>query len=364
MLIRTCKLIAVLLLGALPLLAQEQPTTLAPKLLWEAEDLAATAKIVGGGDLLIIRAPDPAKLPFSSERALTFVPMGKNSTLQLTIPVPKPGVYQVRLKGVMGPSGGIYNMYVAGEEKGYYNMYAKATVHTNLTKDSWYGLMSKKIAVDGDRVRLDFQYYGAQGRMGDLVIDTLELMPFVRKPIKLQYTPYDVELPAGEKLGDNLMKNPGFEEFQPQDKFTARYQNIRGWVFNTVIPQKLPPIVRDPAQARNGNIALRLAPDMLEDNTIIYQSLPFNSGKTYRITFWARGTGNIEVNYYYPSREAKAEDTLRPYNAFESKTDWTRYSFLFAPSKSGKLSSAAIAIDVTAESVVYFDDFTVQEVLP
>jgi hypothetical protein len=213
-------------------------------------------------------------------------------------------------------------------------------------------------------VRLDFQYYGAQGRMGNMVLDTIELMPFVRKPIHLAYTPYDKELPAGEKLGENMLRNPGFEEFQPQDKFTARYQNLRGWIFNAVIPQKVTPIARDPAKAHSGQIALCLAPDLLEDNTIIYQSLPFNSGKTYRISFWARGKGNIEVTYYYPSREAKAEDTLRPYNAFLANEAWTFYSFLFSPSKAGKVNSASIAIDVTAESEVYFDDCSVQEVLP
>ncbi|OPZ83860.1 MAG: hypothetical protein BWY76_02089 [bacterium ADurb.Bin429] len=119
--------------------------------------------------------------------------------------------------------------------------------------------------------------------------------------------------------------------------------------------------MRDPAQARTGNIALRLAPDLLEDNAIVYQSLPFMSGKTYRISFWARGKGNIEVSFYQP-REAKAEDTLRGYSVFSAKDVWTFYSYLFSPSKAGKVTSAAIAIDATAESEAYFDDIAVQEV--
>ena len=358
MLTRICKLIALLLLCGLPLWAQPAAQTL-----FEAEELATTAKIEGGGDLLIIRAPDPAKLPFSGERALTFVPMGKNSALVLTLPVPKPGVYMVRVKGVMGPSCGIYNAYVGEEAKGYFNMYNNRTVHTNLNPSTGYGLMTKKIACDGEKLVIVFRYQGAQGRMGDLVLDTLELMPFVRQPQRFNYSAYDATLPAGEKLGENMLKNPGFEEFQPMDKFTAQYQNVRGWVFNSVIPKKIPPIVREPAKARTGNISLCLAPDILEDNTIIYQSLPFNSGKTYRISFWARGKGNIEVSFYQP-REAKAEDTLRGYSVFPAKEEWTFYSYLFSPSKSGKVISAAIAIDATAESEVYFDDMAVQELLP
>ena len=71
------------------LLAALAPAPAEDPLRWEAEDLADRATITGGGDLLLIRTPDPKWLPLSGGRAMTFAPVGKGASLQLRIPVAK-----------------------------------------------------------------------------------------------------------------------------------------------------------------------------------------------------------------------------------------------------------------------------------
>ncbi|MHB9134046.1 MAG: hypothetical protein ACYDBB_23500 [Armatimonadota bacterium] len=332
------------------------------RLLWEAEELVKGVKIVGGGDLLVIRAPDPERLRFSGDRALTFVPRGKGSAVDFKVTVPTAGVYTLRLTAVMGPSCGIYNVFVnGGDTKAWLNFYNKKTIHSSKHQSVAYGFNSKRAEFKAGENTVEFQYESTQGRMGNLVLDTVEVIPFVRKKPNYAYTAFEKELPAGEKLGVNLLKNAGFEEFLPTDRFQQRYQNVKGWQFNSVIPKNVETIVRDPALAHAGNLAICLAPDPLEENTVIYQTVPTQSGKRYRVTFYARGKGDIQV-MFYQTAPAKAEDTLNGNCIFPATDKWQLYTYLFEPSRSAKLNSASLALYALAESEVYFDDVSVQEV--
>ncbi|MHB9022783.1 MAG: hypothetical protein ACYC7E_01205 [Armatimonadota bacterium] len=357
----TYLLIAMALAWGLMLPAGAQENRLA----CEAEELTQIAQIVGGGgDLLIIRAPDPAKLKFSGGRALVFTPNGKSSGLALTITMAKEGVFTLRVRGVMGPSCGNYQLYVNGEERGNFNFYNRTTVHTNQNPPTVNGLVSKRFWLNAGNNTLRFDFVGAQGRGAALVLDTLELIPEVKRTPTYTYTPYDKTLPPGEKLGSNMVKNGGFEDFLPQDTFTKQHQLVKSWMFNSAVPVKHPPIVRDKTLAHSGNQAILLAPDPLEDNTAIYTMLPVYSGHRYRVSFYARGKGSI-IAMYYLRAPAKSEDTTNGYVTFKTTPDWSLYSYIFEPSRSGQVTSAGFALYAADnESEVYFDDVAVQEILP
>jgi len=344
------------------LLTAPAPAPAADPLRWEAEDLGDRATIAGGGDLLLIRTPDPKWLPLSGGRAMTFAPVGKGASLQLRIPVARAGVYRLRVRGVVGPSCGIYALHVNGRACADWNFHADATRHTNQTPNMSYGLQSKRMVLKaGDNV-FRFEYQGKPGRMGALVLDTLQLQPEVRRPKQYTYDPYDKRLPPGERLGPNLVVNGDFEAFTPHDVFLKQHQGVRHWRFNSVVPKDQPTIVRDAARAHAGKRAILLDPDLLEDNAVVYQSIATHSGRTYRVSFWARGEGAFLV-LFYQRPPAKTEDTSRGMNTFKAGEDWRFYSFLFSPSRSAKASSAAIALYAERDSTVTFDDISVQEVL-
>ncbi|MBI3923700.1 MAG: hypothetical protein HY318_19930 [Armatimonadetes bacterium] len=345
-------------MGANPLAAE---TTTA--LLWEAEDLARTANIIGGGDLLTIRAPDPRRLKLSSGSALTFAPIGKGAGIEMTLPIEKEGVYRLKVRGVMGPSCGIYSLYVGGEERGSINFYSPKTTHSNQNSTVANGILFKRMSLEKGDNLLRFELINAQGRAGDLVLDTLELVPEVRTPPQYAYDPYDKEIPAGERLGPNLVKDPGFEDFTENDRFTRQYELIKGWAFNSVVPKKRPCILRDKAIAHSGDISLLLTVDPLEDNTALYQQIAAESGKRYRVSFWAKGTGSLVIMFYQQA-PAKGEDTARGYNTFKASDDWQFHSFIFEPSRSAKLSSVGFALYAMMDSEIHYDDVSVQEVLP
>jgi hypothetical protein len=349
-------LAALLVLAALPALAQ------APGYKWEAEELAATAKISGGGDLVLVRSPDPAKFPFSGGAALTFVPRGKGATVEYTVKVDKPGVYTVRLRGVLGPSCGIYNILVNGEERGSCNWYNPATVYSGLNPATAWGIASKLCEFSEGENRIGFVFQGAQGRQGDLVLDTIELLPDNPQPVTHSYDEYDKALPAGEKLGPNLVQNPGFEEFTETDKFTGQYQNLRGWIPNSAIPKKTPIIVREAAEAHSGKLCVVLAPDPLEANVVLYQSLPVESGHKYRVSFWAKGDSALNVSWYYRS---PGPDAVHASMNLPVAGEWQFYTYLFDPGLAAKVSGLPIAFQsLDRYRKVYLDDVAVQEVLP
>lgn len=333
------------------------------KLIWEAEDLARTAKIIGGGDLLTISAPDPQRLKLSGGSALTFAPIGKGAAVELTLPVGKEGVYRLKARGVMGPSCGIYSLYVGGEERGSTNFYSPKTTHSNQNSTVANGILFKRMTLEkGDNI-LRFELINAQGRAGDLVLDTLELIPEVRTPPTYTYDLYDKEIPAGERVGPNLVKNPGFEDFTEHDRFARQHELIKGWAFNSVVPKKRPCIIRDKAVTHSGGTCLLLTVDSLEDNTALYQQIAAESGKRYRVSFWAKGTGTLVI-MFYQQVPAKAEDTVRGYSTFKASEAWKLHSFIFEPSRSAKLSAVGFALYAMMDSEIYYDDVSVQEIPP
>lgn len=349
-------LVAVLLgLGAAELRAQVAYT-------WEAEALADTAQIVGGGDLVLVRSPDPERFPFGGGAVLTFVPRGKGSTVEYTLNVEQAGVYTVRLHGVLGPSCGLYDILVNGEVRGNTNWYNQATVYSRLNPSTGWGIASKLAEFVAGENRLGFVCQGAQGRQGNLVLDTIELLADNYRPANHQYSEYATQLPDGETLGPNLVQNPGFEDFTPTDKFTAQYQNLRGWIPNSAIPKKSPIIIRDAEQARSGNLCVELAPDPLENNVVLYQSLPVESGKAYRISFWARGDSAVNVSWYF---RTPAPDALNPTMLLPVAEQWQFYTYRFEPGLAAKVSGLPIAFQsMDRYRKVYLDDIAVQEILP
>ena len=347
---------AILLLAALPALAQT------PGYKWEVEDLGATARIIGGGDLVLVRSPDPERFPFSGGAVLTFVPRGKGSTVEYTVKVDKPGVYTVRLRGVMGPSCGHYNILVNGEERGWTNFYSPQTVYTGLNPATAWGIASKLAEfTEGDN-RLGFEMLGFQGRQANLVLDTIELLPDNPQPVKHAYDEYEKALPAGEKLGPNLVKDPGFEDYLPTDEYKGPNQVVRDWTSNSAAPKKTPIIVRDPAQAHSGKLCVVLAPDPLENNVILYQPLIVESGRKYRVSFWARGDSALNVSWYY---RAPAPDAVHATMNFPTAEQWQFYTYRFDPGLVAKVTGLPIAFaSLDRYRKVYLDDIAVQEILP
>ena len=340
-----------------PLMAQQG------KQRWEAEDLIATAKIINSGDLLVIRAPEPERIPFSGGRAISFVPRGKSSSLELRLPVETAGVYNVIIRGVRGPSCGNYDLYVNGEDRGQALLYSAKTIHTNLDSSTVNGIRFKKAYFEKGENTARFEFLQAQGRGGNLVLDSLELIPANRQPPQYKFDTFDPEIPAAEKLGPNLVKDPGFEEFSPQDRFTRQHEDIKGWRFNSAVPKRTECIVRDASLAHTGEKALLLHPDPLEDNAVVYQQVLTQSGHRYRVSFYARRKGAIII-MFYQTAPAKAEDTTRGYNTFPASENWQRYSFVFSPSASGKIQQTGFALYAAdPDSTVYFDDVAVRKII-
>ncbi len=349
-------LLGLLLTAALPVLGQT------PGYAWEVEDLAAGAEITDGGDLVLVRSPDPERFPFSGGAVLSFVPRGKGGTVEFTVKVDQPGVYTVRLRGVVGPSCGNYDILVNGEQRGWVSFHSSKTEYSGLHRGTEWGIGSKLAELTEGDNRIGFAYLGTQGRQGNLVLDTIELLPDNPKPVAHRYNEYETALPVGEKLGPNLVKSPGFEEFTLEDKFAARYQSLRGWIPNSATPKKRPIIVRDAGQAHSGKLCVVLAPDPLEKNVILYQMLPVESGRKYRVSFWAKGDSALNVTWYFRS---PAPDGVHLTMNLPITEEWQLYTYVFEPGLAAKVSGLPIAFaSMDRYRGVYLDDVAVQEVLP
>jgi hypothetical protein len=278
----------------LPCLALAAPAT------FEAEALGAAARIVGGGELVLIHDPPDGRFTFSGGAGVSFVPGGQLSALELTLPVAAPGIYRLRCSAVLGPSCGVYQVFVDGELRGWQNFAAERTHHTSQDAVQVYGVQTRRFAVRGDTVVIRFVNENAGPRGRNLVLDRLELLP--EPPPTFPPPEASDPIAPGERYGPELLTNGDAEAFLPEDRFTQRYQVVRGWAFNSAIPAGQPVVVRDPAQAQAGNVVLCLAPDPLEDNAILYQpGISVRFGHRYRLTFQARGTGMVNVAFYQAS---------------------------------------------------------------
>ena len=223
------------------------------------------------------------------------------------------------------------------------------------------GLRSRRLRLAAGDNRIVFRYVQG-GRGSCLVLDSLKLVPHVPPPPP-KLDPYDGEIPAGEEHGPELLANTGFEQFTKHDCFEKMHQRVRHWTFNSVVPEGVWTIVRDEAKARSGTRAICLSPDPLDDHAILYQTFRAETGKRYRVSFYARGTGFIRVDFYQYGGRPQHEDSLRTQNNFELTEDWQFYSFIMSPSKSGNVNSVAIALHGVTGGAAYFDDVSVREVL-
>ena len=327
----------------------------------EAESLARQAVISGGGDLAIVPTPDTNYMPFSGGLALTFVPQGKGAAV--TFPVPAgTNVCQVRLRSVVGPSGGVYDVFHGERTVGYLNLGRDRTLHTDRAPGTENGIWTKRIQPEDGVVRLRFVYHGPSLRGGTLVLDSFDIIPVQPPPARAE-DPSDGALPAGEKQGPNLIRNGDFEaparagpEGQPLPP--------DGWTLNSSASRRTKLHQVDPAQAHAGNGSLLLAPDPLDDNVIVYQPFKAESGKRYRVAFHARGRGWLRADFYqYGVFPAKAEDTVRGNNNFKVGEAWRLYSLVTSPSASARIHSLALALAGDDASSVSFDDVSVCEIL-
>jgi len=327
---------------------------------YEAEDLASRADITGGGDLLVIPSSESGRITFSGGKAVSFVPRGKGSSIDFILPVPAEGIYQLVIRGVVGPSCGIYQVLLGEDVRAWINFSSEKTAHTDQTPNLANGAWTKRMALRQGPNRIRFEYQDAQRRGGALVIDSLRLQPYRRSAVNVKDDPYESELPPGEKRGPNLVKNDGFEDFGAADRFERQHQPIAHWQFNSPVPRRTPCIVREAAKAHRGRCALLLSPDLLDDNAVVYQAyLPMESGQQYRVSVFVRGEGRFSVDFYQP-RPAKAEDSQRVHNQFTAGKDWRRYSFVVIPSRSAKITQVALALIAWEGSAICFDDVSVQ----
>jgi len=331
---------------------------------WEAEELAGSATILDGGDLVVFVAPDPERIRFSGGKAVSFVPRGKGSAVEFVLPVEQEGVYQLRVRGVVGPSCGIYNVVFRDSVRGWMNLSETETLHSDQSRGMRNGYWTKRMLLVEGENRIRFVNLQAPRRGGNLVLDTLQLVPYRSPQRQLTPDPSDAEAPADEKLGRNLLENAGFEDFGDHHRFSEKCRTIKRWQFNSTVPRGHDCIIREPGAARTGKRALFLCPDPLEDNAIVYQArIPASTGKRYRVSLYARGKGFFRADFYQYGGRPSHDDSVRTLNVFEAVDGWRLYSFVMSPSKSGKILSVAIALAALEGSEVTFDDVSVQEIL-
>lgn len=335
----------------------------AETLMWEAEDLVGDAVIGGGGDLVVFGVPDDGDIVFSGGRALSFVPRGKGSYVEFRLPVEEAGVYRLRLRGVAGPSCGYYRILHGGRDCGHLNFSREETRHTDNTPNMQNGCWSKRMLLEAGVNRIRFENVQSPRRGGNLVLDTVELVPFRRPAREPVFDAYDAALPPGERLGDELLKNGDFESFLDHHRFDEQNRQVQNWQFNSAVPARSEIIVRDPVRARSGRIALQLTPDPLEDYAIVYQTFPAESGKPYRISLYARGAGRIRVDFYQYGGKPSPADSQRAHNTFRLEPEWQLYTFVFVPSVAGRITHCAIALHGAESGEAFFDDVSVREIL-
>ena len=328
----------------------------AAKVVIEAEALAPRdVRIRDGGDVLIVADPSDGRLEFRGGRALTFVPRGKGSRLTIRVRAPRAGVYRLVVHAVSGPSCGIYDLMHDGQPRGNFNF---GTPHTRLHTP----VRSHRMLLKRGTNRLDFQYLQQGPRGGCLVLDWLELVPHVPPP-RRKPDPLDRAIPPGETHGPELLENGGFELFTPYDRYDKSHRSRKHWQFNSAVPQQAEVVVRDAAQARSGQQAICLKPDPLDDHAILYQTFRAVTGKRYRVSFYARGQGQIRVDFYQYGGKPQHTDSQRTVNTFDLTADWQLYSFVMSPSRSGHVQSMAIALHGVTGGAAWFDDVSVREVL-
>ena len=334
----------------------------AEPVVWQAEDLAGEARVIRGGDLLVITDPNDGRIAFRGGKAMSFVPRGKGSAVELRLMVGQEGVYRLMVRGALGPSCGIYHLTHGGEIRAWLNLGSDRTVHSDKHGQYPSGMASKRILLSRGENRLVFEYQQPGKRGGTLVLDSLELVPHVPRPVP-PADPYEAAIPAGEKHGPNLIQNGGFEEFRSGQHFAKQHQIIGHWRYNSAVPKGRKTIVRDASVAYAGKQAILLSPDPLEDYAILYQTFRAESRKQYRVSFQARGQGHLRADFYQYGGKPRPGDSVRPQNTFRATEEWQLYSFVMSPSASGKIHSVALALHATDGSAVYFDEVSVAEIL-
>jgi len=330
---------------------------------FEAEDLTDGAEIVNGGDLLKIASPDDGRFEFSGGWAISFVPRGKGSALDLNLHLDEPGIYRVRLVGVMGPSCGIYDFWHNGRERGSANFSEETTIHMKDHPRRNWGISTKRLALVAGDNRVRFRYTGAPRRGGNLVLDLFILERHKPQPFAGEITPSVDALPANETLGPDVLQNGDFEAFGPNDRLDEPHRNVRGWRLLTVPPRKHRYIIDDAEQAHAGQYALRLVPDPLEDNASVYTAdFPATNGKWYRLSLHAKGHGPFTCAIYQP-RHASADDAKGLWMNFEPDQQWSLFTNAFLLSPSSRIETVRLFVFVYEGSDVYLDDVSVREVL-
>lgn len=149
------------------------------------------------------------------------------------------------------------------------------------------------------------------------------------------------------------LENPGFEN------------GLNGWV---VLEKDLPaPMSEATAEAvREGAMGLRVDDkDRQYGSSLVSQPVPVEPGKSYRVSFFARGASNkaaVYMRFQDSSRKVMNPNSMPTAAVNQPGSDWHSYS-VTAVAPDG---AATLAIWVHSWSgavgVIDFDDFTVEEV--
>jgi len=323
---------------------------------WEAESLARKAVIQGGGDLVLIH-DRAGSLGLSGGGALCFTPVAKGHALVLPVDVSKEGLYRVRTQNVLGPSGGRFCLRVGGRQK------AGQMLWQQEVGTAGAGLYWGKVRLREGRNTLVFACLEGGPRGSCLVLDEVWLVPVERKAVPRCEPPPPPRKRPGERLGPELVQNGGFEVFIGEERFTAAHAPVHHWRFNSPVPRDGRIIVLDPAQAHEGRVYLRLAPDEDEDSVALYQSgIQVEPGGRYRVRLAVKGEGPANVSFYQYPTPKDAGDTLNGSVNLVATPEWHSYEYDFVPSLKGKVSAVAIALWAGEYAEVFFDDVSLRRV--
>jgi len=145
--------------------------------------------------------------------------------------------------------------------------------------------------------------------------------------------------------GRNLLKNPGFEE-------GLKHWTRQGGTYE--------PRISFTEEAHGGSCSVLLAPAMAvrpapshSVSGAIYQGVPFDPGKKYRFSVWAKGVGRFQFYVYQYDRATFAGSAASP--RFRLTPRWQNYAFEYVAG-STEIVRITIAIHVDEGSAAYIDD--------
>ena len=164
------------------------------------------------------------------------------------------------------------------------------------------------------------------------------------------------EEPAPAETGPaarNLLGNPGFEE------------GLKHWTRQGAAYE---PRISFAEDVHDGSRSVVLAPAMAARpgpahsvSGAIYQGVPFDPGKKYRFSVWAKGVGRFQFYVYQYDRATFAGSAASP--LFRLTGEWHNYDYVYV-AQSAEIVRIALAIHVDEGSAAYIDDVEARALAP